>query len=357
MDMMASSPFDHPFLSGLFGDDEIAAHLSAEADIKAMLSFEETLARAEAGVGIIPPEAADQIGLACRALKPDMAQLKAAVAVDSVVVPELIRQLRQAVGGDAASHVHLGSTSQDAIDTSLMLRLKTIFSIFTGRIRTILDLLDGLDARFGTQALMGHTRMQAAIPIRVSDRLHSWRDPLRRQLKSLAGLEFPVQFGGSAGSLDRLGDRGAAVRAALARDLGLADMRQWQSQRDPIVAIGHRLSSLTGALGKMGQDIALLAQAGGELALESGGASSAMPHKQNPVAAETLVALARFNAVQVSALHQSLVHEQERSGAAWTLEWLILPQMVMATAASLRLSIQMLAQVKRIGAADSIGFE
>jgi 3-carboxy-cis,cis-muconate cycloisomerase len=110
-------------------------------------------------------------------------------------------------------------------------------------------------------------------------------------------------------------------------------------------------SLISGSLGKFGQDVALLAQAGGEIEMSGGGTSSAMAHKQNPVAAETLVALARFNATQLSAIHHSLVHEQERSGAAWTLEWLVLPQMTMATAAALRLAGELAANIRRLGTA------
>ena len=151
-------------------------------------------------------------------------------------------------------------------------------------------------------------------------------DALRRSL-------LVVQFGGAAGTLEKLGDKGPAVRAALADRLGLADAPQWHSQRDRIAELAGWLSLVTGSLGKFGQDVALMAQAGDEIELAGGGGSSAMPHKQNPVDAEVLVTLARFNAAQLSGMHQALVHEQERSGAAWTLEWLILPQMVMATAA------------------------
>lgn len=347
---MAFSPFEHPFLSGLLGDEEIARHLSADADIKAMLRFEATLARAQAGLGLIPAHAGERIAAACGTFEPDMARFKSAVGTDSVVIPELVKQLRQAVGGDAANHVHFGATSQDAIDTSLMLRMKAIHVIFVDRIRRILALLDGLDQRFGSHPLMGFTRMQAAIMIRVSDRVESWRGSLARQLTALNNLEFPVQLGGAAGSLDKLGSHGTAVRAALAEELGLADTRQWQSQRDGIADIGHHLSLVTGALGKIGQDLALMAQSGREISMSGGGKSSAMAHKQNPVEAETLVALARFNAVQLSGLHQAMVHEQERSGAAWTLEWLILPQMVMATATSLRLAAETLTQIERMGA-------
>jgi len=346
---MAISAFDHPFLSGLFGDEDVAVHLSAEADIAAMLAFEAALARAEAKAGIVPAAAANRITEICRSFSPDMEKLKISVATDSVVVPELVRQLRYAVGGDEAQHVHLGATSQDVIDTSLMLRLKATLSLLAGRIEKVISGLDQLDRAFGERPLMAYTRMQAAIPITVSDRLRAWRDPLARHLQAINSLEFPVQFGGAAGSLDRLGGLGDQVRAELARELALADIHQWQNQRDPIINIGHCLSLVSGALGKMGQDIALMAQSGGEIELSGGGTSSAMAHKQNPVAAEMLVTLARFNAVQISGLHQSLVHEQERSGAAWTLEWLLLPQMVMATAAALRLADQLVGEIRRIG--------
>ncbi|ANM13975.1 MULTISPECIES: 3-carboxy-cis,cis-muconate cycloisomerase [unclassified Rhizobium] len=348
---MTASPFDHPFLSGLVGDDEIAPYFSAEADIRAMLSFEAALARAEAAHGLIPAEAARKITEICAGFSPDLACLRSATARDGVVVPELIKQLRAEAGEEAAKSLHLGATSQDVIDTSLMIRLKAVVFLFTGRLSTIAGALDGLDRRFGRSRLMGHTRMQAAIPISVSDRLDAWRAPLETYRDRLTEQSFPIQFGGAAGTLDRLGPQAAAVRAALAQELGLIDTRQWQSRRLPIADIAGLFASISGSLGKIGQDIALLAQAGQEIEIAGGGTSSAMAHKQNPVAAETLVALARFNATALSGIHQSLVHEQERSGAAWTLEWLLLPQMAMATAASLRLAEELVGNIRRLGAA------
>lgn len=346
---MTTSPFDHPFLSGLLGDAEIAAYFSAEADIRAMLSFETALARAEATHGIIPAEAARAIADTCAGFAPDMESLKLATAKDGVVIPDLVKQIRKAGSSEAAEHIHFGATSQDVIDTSLMLRLKSVTFLFGGRLHAIATGLAALERQFGGNRLMGHTRMQAAIPITAADRIAAWRMPLEAYRNRLMEQTFPVQFGGAAGTLEKLGLKAFAVRASLAQELGLTDEPQWQSRRGHIADLANLYSLISGSLGKLGQDIALLAEAGGEIELESGGASSAMAHKQNPVAAETLVALARFNATQLSAIHHSLVHEQERSGAAWTLEWLVLPQIVMATAASLRLAIELIGNIKRLG--------
>ena len=199
---------------------------------------------------------------------------------------------------------------------------------------------------------MGYTRMQAALPIAAADRIESWRAPLVRHIERLDAVRrslLVVQFGGAAGTLDKLDGKGPAVRAALAERLGLADGRQWHSQRDRVADLANWLSLVTGSLGKFGQDVALMAQSGAEIRLSGGGTSSAMAHKQNPVDAEVLVALARFNAAQLSGMHQALVHEQERSGAAWTLEWLILPQMLLAAGASTRIADRLVGSVTSIG--------
>jgi 3-carboxy-cis,cis-muconate cycloisomerase len=349
---MSFSPFDHPILSGLLGDDETARHFSAAAEIEAMLVFEQALAEAEADEGVIEREAADAVIAALKTFKPDMAGLKAGVGQDGVVVPELVKQLRTAIGKPHDKAVHFGATSQDVIDTGLILRLKPAIAHLDATLSEVIDRLAGVEASFGSRHLMGRTRMQAAIPITVADRVRSWREPLvrhRERLNERRAEMLVVQFGGAAGTLEKLGDKGASVRAALAVKLELGDAPQWHSQRDRLADFASLLSLIAGSLGKFGQDVALMAQAGGEIELRGGGGSSAMPHKQNPVAAEVLVTLARFNATQVSGMHQALVHEQERSGAAWTLEWLVLPQMVAATAASLRQARTLAGQIEAVG--------
>lgn len=349
---MTVSPFDHPLLSALLGDEEARRHFSVEAEIEAALAFESALAQAQAENGIIAKDAAAAIVSGLSSFRPDTALLRVAVARDGIMVPELVRQIRMAVGEPHGQKVHFGATSQDVIDTGLMLRLKSVVEHLGLLLTETIIRLTSLDERFGGRALAGVTRMQPAIPIKVADRVRAWRAPLQRHQESLPKQSrclLVVQFGGAAGTLEKLGDKGLAVRAALAARLGLADAPQWQSQRDALADFSGWLSLVTGSLGKFGQDIALMALGGTEIELSGGGGSSAMPHKQNPVKAEALVALARFNATQLSGMHQALVHEQERSGAAWTLEWLLLPQMAVATAASLRLAAELAGQIESLG--------
>lgn len=351
---MTVSPFDHPFLAGLFGDDELVGYFSADADIRAMLVFETALAKAEAAAGVIPVKAAGCIEAAAKTFLPNIDKLRQAVSIDGVVVPELVRQLREAVGGEHARHVHFGATSQDVIDTSLMLRLQSVLPVLAARLGILGKALAELNERFGSNRLMARTRMQPAIEISVEHRIDSWREPILRNRKRLLDLPaLAVQFGGAVGTLNQLGDKAETVRAELAGELGLADRPQWHSQRDHIAELASVLSLFTGSIGKFGQDIALMAQAGSEIELSGGGGSSAMAHKQNPIAAETLITLARFNATQLSGIHNALVHEQERSGSAWMLEWLILPQMVCAAAASIRLATELTGNIRSLGTATA----
>jgi 3-carboxy-cis,cis-muconate cycloisomerase len=338
---LSASPFDHPFLSGLLGDAEISAQFSAEADIDALLRFEIGLARAQATAGVIKAETAEAIERGLSEFTPDMATLRSGVARDGVVIPALVKAMRESVGKPHGEKVHFGATSQDAIDTSLALRLGDVLAVLEKRLRRVVAALRSLEAAQGGVEIMAHTRMQAAIPVTAARKIASWRLPLERHVERLVEVRRDVlvlTFGGAAGTLEKLGDKGSAVRERLADALGLRDVdHPRHSERDGQAALANWLSLVTGSLGKIGQDIALMAQNEvGEVKLAGGGGSSAMPHKQNPVGAEVLVTLARFNATLLAGMHQSLVHENERSGAAWTLEWMLLPQMAVATGAALR---------------------
>jgi len=337
---MAFSLFDHPHFSALLKHNDIADLFAAEAELSAMLRFEAALAEVEADLGVIPKDAGAAIAETISVFQPSFEFLAQGVRRDGLVVPSLIKSLREAVPKAHRVHVHFGATSQDVIDTSLILRMKQAFLIIRRDFKAVLNSLNQLSSEQGETQIMGRTRMQRALPISLGDRIATWISPLVRQLDALGGLEsnlLAVQFGGAVGTLDKLDKRGPEVRAALAKRLGLSDPgRSWHTDRDRIADLAGWLAKVSGSLGKIGQDLALMAQNEvGEASFEGGGISSAMPHKKNPIQAELLIVLARYNAGQITSVHQSLVHEGERSGAAWTLEWMVVPAMVAATAASL----------------------
>ena len=344
---MSVSVFDHPWLSALLGDEEIARFFDVGSELRAMLDFETALAAAQAEAGIIPNAAAEAIARAAPRYQPDMDALAAGTLRDGMVVPNWVEQLRRHIGPPHDQHLHFGSTSQDVLDTSLVLRLKSALALLAQRLEDVDARLAALTQQYGKQPAMARTRMQRALPIAWADRIAAWREPLRRHLERLTELKprvLVLQFGGPVGTLDKFGDHGRALAKALGRRLDLpAPELCWQNARDNLAELANWLSLVTGSLGKIGQDIAMLAQNEiGEIVLAEAGKSSAMHHKNNPVAAEILVTLARFNAAQVAAMHQALVHEQERSGSAWTLEWMILPQMVVATGAALTRALDLL---------------
>ena len=342
------------FVGGLLGDNEIADALSTAADVRAMLRFEIELVRAQATAGMVDEEAAAAIESVCTRLVPDMEELTSATARDGVVVPELVRQLRNAVGEPHGRFIHLGATSQDVIDTAMALKLAFVLDVFNSRLSSVLSQLDVLQSRFGRNRLMGRTRMQAAVPITVGDRLKTWKSPLQHLVAELPRQRERVlilTLAGAAGTSEKFDDKIVAVRQSMARNLGLfVPDYVPHTDRGRIADFAGFLSRLTGAFGKIGQDLALMVQNGiDEAEISGGGGSSAMPHKQNPVRAEILVALARYNATLLAGVHQALVHEQERSGSAWTLEWLLMPQMIEASGLSLLHGSALLSSIERFG--------
>ncbi|WP_439119712.1 3-carboxy-cis,cis-muconate cycloisomerase [Marivita sp.] len=349
-----TSVFDHPWLSGLFADTEVAALWSAEAQLSHMLAFEAAWSRHGhlAGLWAKDDGAAAASAIEGVTLAPE--ELRDGTAKDGVCVPVLVRLLKERTGATA---IHKGATSQDVIDTATVLSLVQSLDLIDQRLAQLASELNALEDRFGTSPLMGRTRMQAAMPITVADRVQTWRLPLdthRDRLEQLRPRVALVQIGGAAGDRAALGADEDAVSEAVAGELGLSATPQcWHAMRDGIGEAASVLALITGTLGKMGQDICLMAQQGiDEIKMEGGGGSSAMPYKQNPVMAELLVTLARYNAVQLSGVHHAMVHEQERSGAAWALEWMLLPQMVQATGRALVVASDVTSQITSIGTPD-----
>ena len=345
------------FARSIFEDEQIARLFSTAAFADAFRAFEIAYTRAMAEHGKFDEEKAKRAIGAMHGFCPDMAAIEAGFAKDGVPVPEFVRQLKIAAGDDVEA-IHRGVTSQDLVDTATTTAIREANAIFRERLNDALNALNALDKHFGENRMMARTRMQAAMPISVRNRIGAWRAALsscRDRLDDVAAKAEVLQLGGAIGCwTEEQGAEAAAIRQSIANELGLIDPgRQWHTDRSGILDYGNWLAMVSGAAGKVGQDITLMAQQGiGEIRLAGGGGSSAMPYKQNPVLAEKLVSIARFNATQLSALHQAMVHEQERSGAAWTLEWMTLPVMAEFTGRALIDLVALLRSVEEMGEAS-----
>ncbi|MEO1421940.1 MAG: 3-carboxy-cis,cis-muconate cycloisomerase [Pseudomonadota bacterium] len=354
--MSDGAPAVHGAFAALFGDAEVARLFSNEALTRDMMVVETALTRAAGTVGLVSEELAARAAQALAALTPDESALAAGTLVDGLPVPALIRDLKHRLPEDLHPAIHPGSTSQDVLDTALILALSRANNVLAARLDHVVRQLDDLGREWGSASLIGRTRMQAALPILAGHRIGAWRAPLVSATERLAALRATlerVQIGGAVGDRNPYGAKADAFADAVADALGLHRAKAaWHTDRSAIAEYAGWLSMVAGALGKIGQDVALMAQQGiDEIALAGGGTSSAMPHKANPIGAENLVTLARFVATQLPVLHHALVHEQERSGSAWLLEWLVLPQMVTATGAALRTANDLIGSVERIGPA------
>lgn len=324
---------------GVTGDAEIREHVSPDRQVHHMIRAEAAFSRALGNVGGVAPDVGERAAACIEAAVIDGMLLQEQARSDGLPVPGLVAQLKEQLAPDLHVALHAGLTSQDVMDTALMLTLGACFDLFQTRLRQLDARLQALIDEVGDVPMMGRTRLQVALPIRIAERLNSWRAPLKRHAAALETLRIEglaIQMGGPVGNGDSFGVPVEPLRRSFAEQLGLADVPAWHTDRSRIQEMGAWCARLSGTLGKMGHDVALMAQQGlDEVHLASGGQSSAMPHKKNPVLAEVLVALSRDASVQLGALNLAMEHEQERSGAAWTLEWMVLPRLLEAVGAGL----------------------
>lgn len=340
---MIADPFGAPSHGDLFATSAMRALLSDDRRCAEMVRVEVALAKAQAACRVTPNEVALEIARALEGFAVDSAALGAGTESAGVPVPALVAQLRAAVGGEAARWIHWGATSQDILDTAQVLVLREAIGQFETELNAVIDGLADLAGAHAQTVMLARTRMQQAAPTSFGLKVAGWRAPLLRSRERLAELKprlLVAQLGGAAGTLAPLGHSGSDVRGRFATELGLGlTDTPWHSQRDVLAEFANWLALMTGSLGKIGLDVGLLAQSEVGEVRESGesgrGGSSTLPQKSNPVSSEILVTLARYNANTVGAMHQALLHEGERSGSAWSLEWLTLPNMVLALSGSL----------------------
>jgi 3-carboxy-cis,cis-muconate cycloisomerase len=338
-----TSTIDSAIFGPIFTDYEITALLRDDVFVRTLVEVEIALARAEARVGVIPARAAEQIAKA-QAEKIEISALAQGTVRSGFPIIALVQELRNQVGMDAAPYIHWGSTTQDIMDTACVLQLRAAIQLMRTRISEIARHLSSLADKHRYTVLAGRTHSQQALPITFGFKVAAWLAPLMRHVARLDEISprlLVVQLGGAAGTLAALGDKGMAVTTEFAKELNLGvPVMPWHAQRDGLVEFAGWLGLMTGSLGKMAQDIILMAQSEvsevGESAEPGRGGSSTMPQKSNPITSELILAAARANASLLSAMHNAQVQEQERATHGWQVEWLSLPQMVMLTGGALK---------------------
>lgn len=319
-----SLPGDRLF-DPIFVSDSLLDATSDVAWLQAMLDAESALAAAEASCGVVPEAAAREIGAACDVAHFDIAALgRDARAGGNPVIP-LVTALEAAVPEHARVWVHWGATSQDILDTAAMLVARRSAALIATSLERLVDCCAGLAVAHRGTLMAGRTLLRQALPITFGLKAAGWLcavDDARRELeRAVAGLA--VQLGGAAGTLASLDDAGPAVVASFAGRLGLADPGvPWHTARQRVAVLGGALAVVAGTVAKISADVALLMQDEVAEAFEPApGASSAMPHKRNPVSAAAVLAAARRVHALAPVLFASLVAEHERPVGAWHAEW------------------------------------
>ncbi len=336
---MPLSLFSSQIHSSLFADGDLTKLLADGSDVAHMIAFERALAIVQGRLEIIPAQAAREISEKLADVQIEPARLAAGTRSAGVPVPALVAELRKQLSADAGAWLHWGATSQDVIDTALVLQAKVALEILGARLEKLIDTLERQSERHADQLMAGRTRSQVSTPVTLGYRIAQWAHPLidaENALPALRSAVLRVQFGGASGINSAIAPDGTAVSAALALELGLEDSPSWHVNRTPILVLAGWLQQVTSALAKMAGDLALSGRTDiAEVSSGTGGGSSTMPQKANPVQAETIQVL---NSIAISAqagLAAAASPLEERDGTAWPLEWHFLPQMLLAAGAAL----------------------
>ncbi|VVM97027.1 MULTISPECIES: 3-carboxy-cis,cis-muconate cycloisomerase [Pseudomonas] len=315
--------------------------------VQAMLDFEAALARAEARVGLIPSAAVAPIAAACNARLYDFAALGEAIATAGNSAIPLVKALGKqiaATSAEAERYVHLGATSQDVMDSGLVLQLRQALVLIEDDLAQLADSLAVQAQRHAATPLAGRTWLQHATPVTLGMKIAGWLGAVtrsRQRLRELKPRLLVLQFGGASGTLAALGEQALPIAEALAEELQLTLPEQpWHTQRDRVVEFGAVLGLIAGSLGKFGRDISLLMQTEAAEVFEPSapgkGGSSTMPHKRNPVGAAVLIGAATRVPGLVSTLFSAMPQEHERSLGLWHAEWETLPEICCLVSGSLQ---------------------
>jgi 3-carboxy-cis,cis-muconate cycloisomerase len=335
-----------PLLAPLLSSAAMRAVCDDAAYLQHMLDFEAALARAQAAIGVIPQSAVAPIAAACKARTFDLPALAEAAARSGNLAIPLVKALTASVAkvsAEAARYVHWGATSQDVIDTATMLGLRAAIEALLTDLDRAISGFAGLARQHRDTAMVARTWLQHALPMPFGLKLAEYAAALNRsraRLKRLRAAALALQFGGAAGTLAALRDKGLEVASRLAAELELPlPEAPWHTHRDRIAEAASVFAILAGSCGKIARDVSLLMQTdvaeAFEPAGEGRGGSSTMPHKRNPVACAAALAAATMAPNLAATIFAAQVQDHERSAGPWHAEWPTLPTLQLVTSGAL----------------------
>src|SRR6202521_470484 len=340
---MPSTILDSAVFRDIFTTEKMRAVFSDENRVQKYLDFEAALARAQGKLGIIPKKACDEIVRHCKADKIDMAKLKEATERIGYPVLPVVQQLGKMCKNGLGEWSHWGATTQDITDTATVMQIREALDILEKDIDAISDALAALAKKYRDTPMAGRSNLQQAVPITFGYKMATLLAAFERhkqRLKELRGRVLVGEFGGAAGTLSSLGNRGLEVQAELMKELKLGQPAiAWHTVRDTIAEAGCFLGLITGTCGKIALDIKLMMQTEVEELYEpfhSGrGSSSTMPQKRNPISSVYITALNSVVRQQTAALLDAMVEDHERATGPWEIEWIVLPEIFCLAAGAL----------------------
>jgi 3-carboxy-cis,cis-muconate cycloisomerase len=346
-----STPQGTHLFDGLMVDPHVDAILGNTGYVRRMLDFEAALARAQAQAGVIPHAAADAIAFGAAVSEQALNEFTAHVAVGTEkagtpVIP-LVKLLTARTAEEGQAFVHWGATTQDVMDTALVLQLRDIAALFDEGLQSLAAALAVLARTHRDTPMIARTVLQHALPTTFGAKTAGWLAAVLRHQGRLAELKprvLALQFGGAAGTLASLGGKGREVAAILADELRLAlPVLPWHSARDRIGEMAAFCGLLCGTLGKIGRDVALMMQTDVQEAFEPAapgrGGSSTMPHKRNPVFAAVMTSAGLSAPGLVATILSAQMHEHERAAGHAHAEWRALPELLRITSGALRAAV------------------
>ncbi|MGX1323963.1 3-carboxy-cis,cis-muconate cycloisomerase [Bradyrhizobium sp. USDA 377] len=335
-----------PLLAPMLSSAAMRAVCDDQSTLQNMLDFEAALARAEAATGVIPAAAVGPIEAACKAPSFDIAALADAATRSGNLAIPLVKTLTANVAkadAEAARYVHWGATSQDVIDTATMLTLRAGIDALDADLSRAIKGFAALARAHRSTAMVARTWLQHALPMPFGLKAAEYASSLARarcRLRRLRREGLALQFGGAAGTLAALGDKGLVVAERLAHELNLPlPEAPWHTHRDRIAEAASSFAILAGSCGKIARDVSLLMQTdvgeAFEPAGEGRGGSSTMPHKRNPVAAASALGAATMAPQLAATIFAAQVQDHERSAGPWHAEWPTLPQLMLVASGAL----------------------